>query len=600
MKKDHLSRKLAVILHADVVGSTSLVHQNESLAHERIQAAFNNFAETITAYGGVAREIRGDALVAEFERASDAVPAALAFQILNEEFNSRLDDDIQPQLRIGISLGEVIIADNTITGVGVVLAQRLEQLADPGGVVVQGPVSETVPARMPFEFESLGEQKLKGFDQPVRAFAVKLRSGEELPAPEANTATYSADPKTLQVPDKPSIAVLPFANLSGDTEQTYFSDGITEDIITALSKFRWFFVVSRNSTFVYKGKAVDIKQVGRELGVRYVLEGSVRKSEHRVRISAQLIETRTGNHVWAERFDRQLDDMFELQDEITSTIAAAVEPELAGSERHRAMRQPIENLGAWDYFHRGVAELWRQEHDSLVAGINLIRKATTLDPGFGQAYGYLAFAALCQLMYEWAEPAADVLRHGLEDAAKAVAIDQRDYFAFHVLGRLQTFAGGHRAALRALETCLEINPNFALGYVGLGEAHVYAGNPTRAIEYLDTAIRLSPNDPFKMDMYHYKASAYIRLDDFDQAIENSEKSCEFPTAQYVPFATLAALYVIQGRAKEGAWALENSQRLEPKVTVDMMKKVYGVTEEKSGSRSQRLLDALRAAGMPED
>jgi len=414
-------------------------------------------------------------------------------------------------------------------------------------------------------------------------------------------ATEQDNPRFRDLSDsRPSVAVLPFVNLSGDTEQTYFSDGITEDIITALSKFRWFFVISRNSTFVYKGKAVDIKQVGRELGVRYVLEGSVRKSENRVRISAQLIETRTGIHVWAERFDRKLNEMFELQDEITSTIAAAVEPELAGSERHRAMRQPTENLGAWDYFHRGVAELWRQEHDSLVAGIQLIRKATTLDPGFGQAYGYLAFAGFSQLMYEWAEPAADVLRQGLEDAAKAVAIDQRDYFAFHVLGRLQTFAGRHRAALSALETSLEINPNFALGYVGLGEAHVYAGSPNKAIEFLDTAIQLSPNDPIKWDMYHYKASAYIRLDDFDRAIENFEKACEFPTAQYVPFATLAALYVIQGRAKEGAWALENSQRLEPKVTVNTMKKVYGVTEEKPGSRPQRLLDALRAAGMPEE
>jgi adenylate cyclase len=600
MEKDHLSRKLAVLLHADVVGSTSLVQKNETLAHERIQASFDNFSETIKAYGGIAREIRGDALVAEFERASDAIPAALAFQALNAEFNSKLNDDIQPHLRIGISLGEVIIADNTITGAGIVLAQRLEQLAESGGVVVQGAVSETVPSRMPFEFVSLGEQVLKGFDQPVRAFAANLKQGEELPTPEAEAISESAKPTALPIPENPSIAVLPFTNMSGDPEQEYFADGITEDIITALSKFRWFFVVSRNSTFVYKGKAVDIKQVGRELEVRYVLEGSVRKSEHRVRISTQLIETRTGNHVWAERFDRQLDDMFELQDEITSTIAAAVEPELAGSERHRAMRQPTENLGAWDYFHRGVAELWRQEHDSLVAGIKLIRKATTLDPGFGQAYGYLAFAAFFKLVYEWAESADDVLRQGLEDAAKAVAIDQRDYFAFHGLGRLQTFAGGHRAALSALETCLEINPNFALGYVGLGEAHVYAGNPTKAIEYLDAAIKLSPNDPFKWDMYHYKASAYIRLDDFDQAIENFEKACEFPTAQYVPFATLAALYVIQGRTKEGAWALENAQRLEPKVTVNTMKKVYGVTEEKSGSRSQRLLDALRAAGMPEE
>jgi class 3 adenylate cyclase len=216
MEQDHLTRKLAVILHADVVGSTLLVQQNETLAHERIQAAFHNFSDTIKTYGGIARELRGDALVAEFERASDAVPAALAFQVLNEEINSKLDDDIQPQLRIGISLGEVIIADNTITGAGVVLAQRLEQLADPGGVVVQGSVSETVPARMPFEFESLGEQMLKGFDQPVRAFAARLQPGKELPAPEIIATPQSAGPEGLQVHDKPSIAVLPFTNMSDD------------------------------------------------------------------------------------------------------------------------------------------------------------------------------------------------------------------------------------------------------------------------------------------------------------------------------------------------------------------------------------------------
>jgi class 3 adenylate cyclase len=234
MEKDQLSRKLAVILHADVVGSTSLVQQNETLAHERIQAVFHQFSETIISYGGITRELRGDALVAEFERASDAVPAALAFQVLNREFNSKLDDDIQPQLRIGISLGEVIIADNTITGAGVVLAQRLEQLAEPDGVVLQGSVSETIPARMPFEFESLGEQVLKGFDQPVRAFAVKLKPSEELPVPEVSTTPQKADSTTLEIPDKPSIAVLPFNNMSGDPEQEFFADGIAEDIAQQL------------------------------------------------------------------------------------------------------------------------------------------------------------------------------------------------------------------------------------------------------------------------------------------------------------------------------------------------------------------------------
>jgi adenylate cyclase len=316
MEKDPLSRKLAVILHADVVGSTSLVQKNETLAHERIQAAFNNFSETIATYGGVAREIRGDALVAEFDRASDAVAAALGFQIINGEFNSRLNDEIQPQLRIGISLGEVIIADNTITGAGVVLAQRLEQLAESDGVVVQGSVSETVPTRMPFEFESLGEQVLKGFDQPVRAFSVSLQPGEILPVPEVDEVSQTERPddfhaptklssesyealigEHLELPENPSIAVLPFQNISGDSDQEYFADGMSEDIITTLSRVPDLIVIARNSTFVYKGRSIDVRQVGLELGVRHVLEGSIRKNGDRIRITAQLVDTQSGDNI---------------------------------------------------------------------------------------------------------------------------------------------------------------------------------------------------------------------------------------------------------------------------------------------------------------
>jgi adenylate cyclase len=269
MEKDRLSRQLAVILHADVVGSTELVQQNEILAHERIQAALNQFSETIKGYGGMVHELRGDALVAEFKRASDAVCAALSYQAANAEFNTTLNDDIQPKLRIGISLGEVVIADNTITGAGIVLAQRLEQLAESGGVVVQGAVSETVPIRMPFEFESLGEQMLKGFDQPVRAFAVKLRSGEELPAPDKEATLQALETENLPVADRPTIAVLPFTNMSNEPDQEYFADGVTEDIITALSRIRWFFVIARNSTFVFKGHEEDIREIAHQLGVRY-------------------------------------------------------------------------------------------------------------------------------------------------------------------------------------------------------------------------------------------------------------------------------------------------------------------------------------------
>ena len=334
--------------------------------------------------------------------------------------------------------------------------------------------------------------------------------------------------------------------------------------------------------------------------MRYVLEGSVRKAANRVRISAQLIEAETGNHIWAERYDRSLEDIFELQDEITSTIAAAVEPELAGSERQRSMRKPTEHLGAWDLFQRGVALIWRKERTSIHTGMELIRQAVKLDPGFGLANGHLAYGAYVLLALEWAEYRDDVLQQGIADASKGIAIDQRDYFAHHALGRLSTIAGDHSAAVRALETCVSINPNFSMGYLGLAEAHVYGGDPEKAVAYADTAIRLSPNDPDMNNFLHFKASAYVRLDDFDRAIEIFEKVCAFPTAQYVPSATLAALYVLRGREAEGRKALQNAQRLEPKLSIAIMKNVYGVSGERPGSRSQRLLDALRTVGLTEE
>ena len=387
--------------------------------------------------------------------------------------------------------------------------------------------------------------------------------------------------------------------MSGDPEQEYFSDGITEDIITALSKFGWFFVIARNSSFAYKGGAIDVKQVGRELGVRYVLEGSVRKAANRVRITAQLIEAETGNHLWAERYDRNLEDIFELQDEITGTISAAIEPELLSSEHGRALRKPTEDLTAWDLFQQGVALLWQRERANIESAIKLFREAVDLDPNFGQARGYLAYGALFLIVTEWAEDRDATLHQGIADAQGAIAIDRRDYFAQHALGRLYTVAGDHSAAIRALETCVAINPNFAHGYHGLEEAHVYGGDPNKAIEYADKAIRLSPNDPWMWAMLHYKASAYVRLRDYDRAIEIFEQVCQFPTARYVPFATLAALYVLDGREADARKTLENARRLEPNLSIAVMARIYGISETGQSGRGQRLLDALRKAGLPE-
>ena len=588
-----MERRLAAILAADIVGYTRLMRADEAGTLQRLTRLREGVLEPLIAnHRGRVVKLMGDGLLVEFASLVDAVGCAVKWQMAVEEHEVEQPEGDRFFFRIGVNLGDVIVEGDDIHGDGVNIAARLEGLAEPGGIYLSGDAYRQVRGKIEAEFEDLGEREVKNVAEPLRVYRTAIRG--LLPA------LTPAATRPLPLPDKPSIAVLPFTNMSGDPEQEYFSDGITEDIITALSKFRWFFVIARNSTFVYKGQAVDIKKVGRELGVRYVLEGSVRKAANRVRISAQLIEAETGNHVWAERYDRSLEDIFELQDEITSTIAAAVEPELAGSERLRSMRKPTEHLDAWDLFQRGVALMWRHDRTSINSARELIRQAVRLDPSFGQAHGQLGFGAFLLLVYEWVDNRDEVLRQGVADSSKGIAIDQRDYFAYHALGRLRTIAGDHAAAVRALETCVSINPNFALGYVGLAEAHVYSGDPQKAIAFADTAIRLSPNDPNVWDMLHYKASAYVRLDDFDRAIELFEKVCEFPAAQYVSSATLAALYVLRGREAEGRKALQNARRLEPKLSIAVMKNVYGVSGDQPGTRTQRLLDALRTAGLAEE
>ncbi len=514
MEKEQLSRKLAVILHADVVGSTSLVQKNETLAHERIQAVFHQFSETIDSYGGITRELRGDALVAEFERASDAVPAALAFQVINGEFNSKLDDDIQPQLRIGISLGEVIIADNTITGAGVVLAQRLEQLAEPGGTVVQGSVSEIIPARMPFEFDSLGEQVLKGFDQPVRAFAVKLQPGEELPEPEVSTTPQKADSTTLEIPDKPSIAVLPFNNMSGDPEQEFFADGIAEDIITALSRFHDLLVIARNSSFVYRGTSVDMRQVGRELNVRYVLEGSVRTASNRVRITAQLIEAHSGNHVWAERFDRSLEDVFEVQDEITALVASTVSQQMSVAEYRSAISRAEQDLDCRGLYHQGMWYMNKVTAEGCIKAREFAEQTLERYPGHVSGYSLMAYVNIIEFIYGWGEERrAQMIPDAAEYATKAIRIDPDDETSHIMLGAVYWMSGKHDDAINECETVLRLNPNFSYAYGILGIVHAYSGSNyyQQAVECLDRAIGLSPNDPWLQFFFAHRGTAEFSI-----------------------------------------------------------------------------------------
>jgi adenylate cyclase len=507
MEKDRLNRKLAVILHADVVGSTSLVQQNETLAHERIQNTFRRFSETISSHNGSAHEIRGDALVAEFPKVSDAVSASLAFQATNATHNEQLSDDLQPVLRIGIAMGEVVIADNTVTGEGVVLAQRLEQLAESGGVCIQGAAYETLPKRLPFEYVNLGEQQLKGFNDPVKVYAVSLKPGNVI---VASRPEIPAEATTTDIAGKPSIAVLPFNNMSGDPEQEYFSDGITEDITTALSHFSGLFVIARNSSFTYKGHAVDIRKISSELGVRYVLEGSVRRSGNRIRINGQLIDGGTGNHIWAEILDGDLDDIFELQDEITRKIVGSIAPqiELAEVERGRGL-QPA-SLSSYELSLKAKSQAYDAfrlgDADELQNAIDIANNALKQDPRNTQALWLLGICQLDQYLYRWDHDPAGALSRAMQTAERLIHVDSSNAAGHALRGTLRIHQREFDLAIPDFERSLSLNPNASLHLFFAAWGESLAGLTKLAKEHAELGIRLSPRE---MDIW--MGLAYLAL-----------------------------------------------------------------------------------------
>ncbi|MDJ0957333.1 MAG: adenylate/guanylate cyclase domain-containing protein [Arenicellales bacterium] len=481
-------RKLAAILHADVVGSTRLVQLNETLAHDRIRDMFRRFSETINKHDGIAHEVRGDAIVAEFARTSDALSAALDFQATNTAFNQDLSDEVRPAIRVGIAMGEVVVADNTITGEGVVLAQRLEQLAEAGGVCIQGAAYETVPKRLPFHYENLGEHELKGFDEPVRVYTVSQKTSENLSNPKDLSGPEVGEKES----DKPSIAVLPFNNMSGDPEQEYFSDGITEDIITALSRISGLSVIARNTIMVYKDKAVDVKQVGQEQGVQYVLEGSVRKAGNRVRVTAQLIDTDTGHHQWADRYDRNLDDIFAVQDDITHNIAVEMRVQLSLGEKARMLAGRTQSVVAWE------KQLLADElNNSFIQGDNwrarrLCEEALAIDPNYVSAWTELGWTYLEDVLCGWTDSVEESLRETSAAVDKALGLEQDYPFALSLLGYVYAMKGDYDRAVEVSEKAVMLAPENAEGVAELAHMLLFAGRADEALAVIKKAIRLCP------------------------------------------------------------------------------------------------------------
>ena len=600
MTGDPLTRKLAVLLHADVVGSTALVQQDEALAHERIRDAFRRFDACIGDYGGITHELRGDALVAEFERASDAVAAAAAFQSLNRQVNETLGDDLRPEVRIGISLGEVVIADNTVTGAGVILAQRLEQHAEPGGIVIQASVAETVPTRMPYEYDGLGELRLKGFDRPVRAFVVGLRPGSEAPPPEGRTQR-SQTPQTPQAPrapaDRPSIAVLPFANMSNDPEQEYFADGIAEDIITALSQIRHWFVIARNSSFAYKGRNVDIREIAAALGVRYILEGSVRKAGNRLRITGQLIDAESGSHLWAERFDGELEDVFALQDRVTESVVGAIEPSLRQAEIARSRRKPPADIGAYDLLLQALPELYAIRPEPNQRALELLHRAVDLDPGYAPALAYLSWGYEERYTRGWGAYGDDDAATAIELSRRAIAADRDDPHVLVLAGFALVMIGRqYDEGLEAADRARELNPNIAFVSCLVGAIYQIAGDPEKGLRCIEDAIRVSPGDPGAFIFYTAAALGNLLCGRPAEASEYARQSARIYADWDTTYRVLGAAEAELGRLDEARAAVGKLRRLAPNITLSHLRERWPI---RNREKLESILDALRVAGLPE-
>jgi len=627
------SHKLVVILHADVVGSTVLVQYDETLAHQRIQDSFRRFSETIEAYDGVTRELRGDALVAEFDHASDAVCAGIAFQADNAQINATLEDDVRPEVRIGISMGEVVIADNTVTGAGVVLAQRLEQLADPGGMCIQDAAYQSVPKRLPFEYESLGEQEVKGFEEPVRAYRVALKSGMSIPSPDLPSGTRetksvwrrvagavvvllivvgggfawwqpwkpefepaSVERMAFPLPDKPSIAVLPFTNMSGDAEQEYFVDGITEDLITDLSKLSGLRVVARNSTFTYKGQSPDLREVGRDLNVRYVLEGSVRKASGKLRITAQLVDASNGYHLWAERYDRNLEDIFALQDEVTQKIVTALSVTLTGQEKEQLARAATNNFEAYELFLRGQRYFRSLTKDDNALAQEMYKRAIGLDPTFARAYGALAVTYGVDIRRGWSNHPAETLDRALELAQKAVALDGSSPQVQWALGYVYLFKKQYQQAIDALQLAVRLAPNYADGYglLALINNQLGQSEAEEAIRLIRKAMTLNPHYTF--DYPYNLGRAYYTVGRYAEAVEALQEATERNEAALNPHLFLAASYVRLRQQDDAEWEIDQIDVLDPEYTIS---KYANTSRIRDKDQLNSLLNDLRRAGLPE-
>jgi TolB-like protein/class 3 adenylate cyclase len=553
-----VTRRLAAILAADVAGYSRLMGADEEGTLERLKALRRELLDPkIADHHGRIIKTTGDGLLVEFASVIDAVRCAVEVQQAMPERDTGAPADNRIELRIGINLGDVIVEGDDLYGDGVNIAARIEALADAGGVFVSNTVHDQVRDRLPFVFEDLGEQRVKNIARPVRVYRVR----------DAGTAAKVPAPPALALPEKPSIAVLPFQNMSGDPEQEYFADGMVEEIITALSRIRWLFVIARNSSFAYKGQAIDVKQVGRELGVRYVLKGSVRKAGQRMRIAAVLIEAATGAHLWADRFDGSLEDIFDLQDKVALSIAGIIEPTVQAAEVRYSTERPTHDLTAYDLYlrARSVASTYEREH--LAQALELLGQALTREPRYGAALALAATYRVDLENYDWANDreqeenrrtAIDLAREALSVTADDPGVLGR---AAMVLGR---FGEDIDAALAVIDRALALNPSFAYGWYWSGWLRLFAGEADVAIQHFETSMRLNPRGQRGFHLGGIGHAHFVNRR-FDAALAVLRVSLEEVPAFAPTYRALAACYAHMGRLDEARSILKRLAVLTPVV-----------------------------------
>jgi len=593
MAEDRVQRRLTTILAADVVGYSRLMEQDEAGTMALLRARRHEvLMPAVARQGGRVFKVMGDGVLIEFTSVVNAVECAIDLQKAMQAQNAALPAHQHILLRIGINLGDVMVEGSDLYGDGVNLAARLESLAEPGGICVSGDVYRQVRSKLQMQFQDLGEQKVKNIVGPVHAYRVQADGAgpapAELPEVQRPAPTF---------PNKPSIAVLPFANMSTDPEQEYFADGMVEDIITALSRFNQLFVIARNSSFTYKGRAVDVRQVAKELGVRFVLEGSVRKVGNRVRITGQLIDAATGAHLWADRFDGDLANVFELQDKITGSVVGAIEPTLRKVEIERARRKPVENLGAYDLHLRALPHVYAFRPDENLAGLQLLQRAINLDPTNAPALAYAAWCLEQRLTRGWPSVGQDDAEMAIALARRAVAAGSEDAMALVVAGFvLVMVARDYDTGLDAVRRALELNPGAGFVVFLSSGALTFGGNPEDALILAQRAMALSPMDPGFFMFLTIAGFAHLFSGRPSQALELAMRSAALHPDWDSTYWLLVAAHIQLDRLAEARAALTKLLSLSPGFTVSGARQRLPIRNRAS---LDMIIDGLRKAGLPE-